>query len=131
MPAAAVPLIPRRVFFEEPERSDVRLSPDGARIGFLAPLDGVPNVWVGDTAAIARDPAAARPVTRDLARGVRTYRWAYDGAHLLYLQDHGGDENWRLHSVDLETGADVDLTPLPGVQARVVHLSPRHPGRGR
>jgi len=129
MPAAAVPLIPRRVFFDEPQRSDVRLSPDGARIAFLAPLDGVLNVWVGDTAAIVRDPAAARPVTRDRGRGVRTYHWAYDGVHLLYLQDDGGDEDWRLHRVDLETGEDVDLTPLPGVQARIAHMSPRHPRR--
>ena len=127
MTTPAAPLIPRRVFFEEPERSDVRLSPDGARIAFLAPLEGVLNVWVGGTAAITRDPAAARPVTRDRGRGVRTYHWSFDGAHLLYLQDDGGDENWRLHRVELETGEDVDLTPLQGVQARIVHLSPRHP----
>jgi dipeptidyl aminopeptidase/acylaminoacyl peptidase len=129
MTTAAVPLIPRRVFFEEPERSDVRLSPNGARIAFLAPLDGVLNVWVGETAAVVSDPAAARPFTRDRGRGVRDYHWAYDGDHLLYLQDDGGDENWRVHRVDLETGEDVDLTPLPGVQARIVHLSARHPGQ--
>jgi len=129
MAAAAPPLIPRRAFFEEPERRDVRLSPDGASIAFLAPLDGVPNVWVGETAAVARDPAAARPLTRDGGRGIRSYDWAYDGAHLLYLQDDGGDEDWRLHRVELATGEDVDLTPLPGVQARIVHLSPRHPSQ--
>ncbi len=128
MDAPAVPLIPRRVFFEEPERSRVRLSPEGDRMAFLAPLEGVLNVWVGETEAVVRDAAAARPVTRDGGRGIRIYHWAYDGAHLLYLQDDGGDENWRLHRVDLETGEDVDLTPLPGVQARIVHLSPRHPG---
>ena len=129
MATPAVPLIPRRVFFGEPERSTVRLSPDGERIAFLAPLNGVLNVWVGETEAVARDPSAARPVTRDGGRGIRIYHWAYDGAHLLYLQDDGGDENWRLHRVEYETGEDVDLTPLPGVQARIVRLSPRHPDR--
>ncbi len=129
MATPTVPLIPRRVFFGEPERSAVRLSPDGERIAFLAPLNGVLNVWVGETEAVTRDSSAARPVTRDGGRGIRIYYWAYDGDHLLYLQDDSGDENWRLHRVALETGEDVDLTSLPGVQARIVRLSPRHPGR--
>jgi Tol biopolymer transport system component len=94
--------IPRKLLFDNPERTAVRISPDGARIAYLAPVDGVLNVWVGDTEAVVRDPAAARPVTRDRGRGVRIYHWAYDGAHLLYLQDDGGDENWRLHRVDVE-----------------------------
>ncbi len=129
MATPAVPLIPRRVFFGEPERSAVRLSPDGAHVAFLAPVDGVLNVWVGETEAVACDPSAARPVTRDVSRGIRVYHWAYDATHLLYLQDDGGDENWHLHRVAYETGEDVDLTPLPGVQARIVLLSPRHPDR--
>ena len=128
MAAPSVPLIPRRAFFGEPERSAVRLSPDGDRVAFLAPFGGVLNVWVGETEAVECDPSAARPVTRDDGRGIRIYHWAYDGDHLLYLQDDGGDEDWRLHRVQCETGEDVDLTPLPGVQARIVRLSPRHPG---
>jgi dienelactone hydrolase len=43
------------------------------------------------------------------------------------VQDRGGDENWRLHDVDLETGVDRDLTPFEGVQARVEHLDKRFP----
>jgi len=88
----------------------------------LAPDEGVLNVWVG-----ARDLSDARAVTSDRDRGIRTVAWAHDGRHLLYVQDDGGDENWRLHAIDLDTGTDRDLTPFDDVQAQVVALDRRHP----
>ncbi len=42
-----VPLIPREVFFGNPDKIIPCLSPDGTRISYLAPVDGVLNVWVG------------------------------------------------------------------------------------
>lgn len=45
-------LIPRKVLFGNPERASVKLSHDGARISFLAPVDGVMNVWVAPVDAI-------------------------------------------------------------------------------
>ena len=75
----------------------------------------------------ANDPAAARPVTRDTDRGIRFYDWAYTSNHILFIQDKGGDENWRLYSVDLDTGDTKDLTPLEGVQARFQEISPQFP----
>src|SRR3989449_2164042 len=51
-PPAAVriepPLIPRRLLFAGADRSTVRISPDGRRLAFMAPIDGVLNLWVGD-----------------------------------------------------------------------------------
>jgi dipeptidyl aminopeptidase/acylaminoacyl peptidase len=69
----------------------------------------------------------ARVVTDDRDRGIRFLYWAHDNRRLLYVQDRAGDENWRLHDVDLETGVDRDLTPFEGVQARVEHLDKRFP----
>src|SRR5690606_28872837 len=69
MSSPLVDLIPRDALFGSPARAAVRLSPDGRPLSWLAPLDGVLNVWV----APADDPAAARPVTRDAARGIRAY----------------------------------------------------------
>ena len=40
-------LIPRSVLFGNPERSSASISPDGQRLAYLAPADGVMNVWVG------------------------------------------------------------------------------------
>jgi dipeptidyl aminopeptidase/acylaminoacyl peptidase len=119
-----LPLIPRQVLFGNPDKMLVRLSPGGAKLAFLAPLDGVLNVWVGP----ADDPAAAKPVTRDKGRGIPEYFWAYTNQHILYLQDEDGNEDWHVYSVDLNTGQITDLTPLPGVQARIEGLSPKVPG---
>ena len=121
----ANPLIPRKVLFGNPDRASVQIAPDGAHLGWLAPREGVLNVWV----APREDPAAARPVTHDKGRGIRIYFWAHTSAHILYLQDSRGDENWRLHCVDLATGADRDLTPFDGVQAQVLAAGEKFPAQ--
>lgn len=118
-----VPLIPRRVLFGDPDKSLVRLSPDGKKLSFLAPLDGVRNVWVAPTDA----PEKAKPVTHETGRGIYVYHWAYTSEHILYLKDKDGDENWRITSVEVESGRGVELTPLEGVQAQINRLSPRVP----
>jgi dipeptidyl aminopeptidase/acylaminoacyl peptidase len=115
-------LIPRQVLFGDPERDAPAISPDGRRLAWLAPHEGVLNVWVGGL-----DLSDARPITADRDRGIRTVAWAHDGTHLLYIQDQGGDENWHLHAVDPATGTDRDLTPFDGVQARLVGIDRRHP----
>ena len=122
--AALHELIPRDVLFGNPERILPKVSPDGKRLAYIAPVDGVLNVWVGSLGA-----GDFRPVTDDRDRGIRLYFWAHDHRHLLYLQDRGGDENWRLYDVDLDTGAVRDLTPFEGVQAQVVEVSKHHPDR--
>ena len=116
-------LIPRRILFGNPDKGSPEVAPDGRRLAHLAPVDDVLNVWVGDLSG-----DGARPVTSDTDRGIRTYRWAEDGRHLIYLQDSGGDENWRVHVVDPKTGEDRDATPFEGVQGRVMGVSRRHPG---
>lgn len=119
------PLIPRQLLFGNPDKASAQISPDGAQISWLAPRDGVLNVWV----APADDPAAARPVTRDTGRGIRIYGWAYTAAHIIYLQDVGGDENWRLYAVRLDSGEILDLTPLEGIHAQIQEASPQHPNQ--
>ncbi|HWR26290.1 MAG TPA: S9 family peptidase [candidate division Zixibacteria bacterium] len=116
-------LIPRQVLFGNPDRASPLLSSDETKIGYLAPVNGVLNVWVGP----AEDPAAAKPVTNDTSRGIRTYFWAYTNKHILYLQDKNGDENWRLNSVDLITGQNRDLTPVEGVRAQIQEVSFKFP----
>ncbi|MCA1683257.1 MAG: S9 family peptidase [Actinobacteria bacterium] len=120
------PLVPREILFGNPERTSPRISPDGTRLGWIAPDDGVLNVWVGDLGG-GDARARARPLTKDRDRGIRSFFWAHDRRHLLYVQDKGGDENWRLYDVDLETGATRDLTPFDEVQARVEDVDKRFP----
>jgi dipeptidyl aminopeptidase/acylaminoacyl peptidase len=116
---AADDLIPREHLFGNPKRAAIRISPDGQQLSYLAPDEGVLNVWVGPVA----DPDAATPITSDRSRGIRQYQWAPGGDRILYLQDRGGDENWRIYSVDVGSGEEICLTPQEGVQARIQHVS--------
>ncbi|HEV3400897.1 MAG TPA: S9 family peptidase [Acidimicrobiales bacterium] len=117
-----VPLVPREVLFGNPDRMSPRISPDGSRLAWIAPDEGVLNVWVGSVGG-----NEARPITRDRDRGIRSFFWAHDRRHLIYSQDKGGDENWRLYDVDLETDEIRDLTPFEEVQARVEDADKRFP----
>jgi dipeptidyl aminopeptidase/acylaminoacyl peptidase len=116
------PLIPRKVLFGNPERLAPQISPDGRLLAYLAPDSGVLNVWVR---TVGRDDD--RPVTRDRTRPVFQYYWQGDSKHLLYLQDVGGDENWRLFQTDVATRRTRDLTPYDSVQTQIVAVDPRFP----
>ena len=133
-----VDLIPLEVLFGNPERLSPALSPDGGQLAWIAPSEGVLNVWVAPTTAgdashgkpgesSGVDFATARAVTHDKDRGIRTFMWARDGRHILYLRDAGGDENWRLYDVDLTTNDERDLTPFENVQAHIIASHPSHP----
>jgi hypothetical protein len=117
------PLISREILFGNPDKASPQLSPDGNQLGFLAPVEGVLNVWVGP----ATDPASASPVTNDTGRGIRFFVWAHTNQHILYIQDKGGDENWRIYSVNLQDGSVKDLTPSEGTQAQIQKISPYYP----
>lgn len=113
---AAEPELPaRRVFFDNPDYSGVSLSPDGQHLTYLAPTNGVRNLWL----APVDQPRAGRQITHATDRSISgVYRWAHTNRHLVYFQEHDGDENWRASSVDIVTGAVAPLTPERGVKAQ-------------
>ncbi|NYI00099.1 S9 family peptidase [Cupriavidus plantarum] len=124
---AEIPLIPRVELFGNPVRAGARISPDGRYLSWSAPEAGVMNLWV----APRDNPARARVLTHDRVRGVYTSWWSYDGAHLLYVQDVGGDENYHVYAVSPTGGEARDLTPFPGVRASVAALSHKPALRGK
>ncbi len=123
-------LIPREVLFGNPDKAAARLSPDGKHIAYIAPVDGVLNIWV----APVDDLAAAKPVTHDTGRGIWSYNWAYTNHHILYRQDTGGDENWKISCINVDKalageGEPLDLTPfetIPGPDGKPIE----RPGGG-
>ena len=123
MNSTEVPLIPREIFFGNPERAAATISPDSSQLMWLAPLDGVLNIWV----APRDDLASARPLTRDKDRGIHSAMWAYNLDFVLYSQDRGGDENSRLSAVELATGKVKDLTPFDSVRAYLIARSQKYP----
>ena len=52
-------LIPREVLFGNPQKASARISPNGKWLSYLAPVEGILNVWVSPVG----DLAAAKPVT--------------------------------------------------------------------
>jgi len=85
-------LLPRRLIFGDPERSVVRISPDGTRIAFRGPVDGVLNLWVAPIDRIDE----ARPVTAVTDRNLGPWIvWMRDNRHVVFFREAGGDENWR------------------------------------
>ncbi len=116
-------LIPRDVLFGNPDKVGPSLSPDGTKIAYIAPQDGVLNVWVGP----ADGSAEARPVTDDTDRGIRSYLFLHDDRHLVYAQDTAGDEDWRLYLLDLESGEPELLSPGEKVQAQILGHNRWHP----
>ena len=117
-------LVARKIFFDNPDCTNVRVSPDGQNVAYIAPLNGVNNLWV----APLTDPAAARPVTRVTDRNIGSYyRWAYTSRHLVFFRERDGDENWRAASVDITNGAVVPLTPEQGVKSFLQEIDRKFP----
>ena len=119
--AAEAPLIERTKLFGNPSRSQGRISPDGKWLSWLAPRDGMMNIWVAPTA----DPTKARPLTAEKVRPIRQYFWSPDASTILFINDKGGDENFLLYGVDVASGAQKSLTPFEKTRVQVFGLS-RH-----
>ncbi|MRI43472.1 S9 family peptidase [Stenotrophomonas sp. MH181796] len=118
-----VELISRDALFGNPERIGVQISPDGRHLSWIAPVEGVLNVWV----APADDLSAATAVTANKGRGIRNYSWSYHPGTLLYLSDTGGDEDFHVFAVDVMSKQERDLSPFPKTRAKVVEVSHLHP----
>jgi dipeptidyl aminopeptidase/acylaminoacyl peptidase len=119
-PAVQAPLIERAKLFGNPTRTQARLSPDGRWLSWIAPRDGVLNIWV----APADDPAQARALTSERTRPIPQHFWAPDSASILFINDQGGDENFRLYGVDVRSGALRTHTPFDKTRAQIVAISP-------
>lgn len=135
-------MIPREELFGLPARISPQISPDGRFVSFIAPLNGVLNIWVQQRVAPAFAPlrgmrrlrvggaqqgGVPRPLTHDKGRGIHYYGWLPDGEHILFLQDEGGNENWHLYRIPVEGGEAKDLTPFKDVQARVLEINKHFP----
>ena len=155
------PLTPRAVIFGNADRTGVRIAPDGRRIGWLAPRNGVMNVWVQELAPID-DPRGAPegatrstdgvartgdpriglpwPVTHATRRPIR--QWEFlpgEGGvtrEIVYLQDEGGDEDFRLYAVEIgvppypggePATTERCLTPWEGTRTKLLAVDQRHP----
>ncbi|MDE1466964.1 S9 family peptidase [Aurantiacibacter sp. D1-12] len=110
------PMIPRDHLFGNPTRSGGRISPDGNWVSWMAPWEGVMNVFV----APADDPGSARRMTSVKDRPIPQHLWSPDSKSLLYIRDHEGDENYLLYQVNLEGTEEKCLTPFENTRIQLI-----------
>ena len=104
----------------------MKISPDGQRIGWLGPVAGVLNVWVGP----ADDVRKAQPVTQLTGEDIHSWWWAFSSDRVLFAHDKGGDDSLHLYAVDLKKSETKDLTPVDGVVRRAREAEPEAPEGG-
>jgi dipeptidyl aminopeptidase/acylaminoacyl peptidase len=118
-PPATVPLIERAKIFGNPTKAAGQISPDGKWLSWIAPRDGVLNVWVAPVNA----PAQAKPLTDEKLRPIRTTFWSPDSKTVLFINDKGGDENFLLYGADVASGAQKNYTPFEKTRVEIVEIS--------
>lgn len=118
----AVKLIPREILFGNPTRMSPKLSPNGKHLAYVAPHNGVLNIWVR---TVGKNDDNV--VTNDTKRGIRSYFWSPNGKKLLYIQDKDGDENNHVYAIAPTGGEAMDLTPIDGVRAQIIQVERTRP----
>ncbi len=117
---STVPLIERAKLFGNPSKVGGKLSPDGKWLLWIAPRDGVLNVW----AAPLDKPEDARPLTNERTRPIRRADWSPDAKSVIFINDQGGDENFLLYGVDVASGKQTAYTPFTKTRVQIVGTSP-------
>src|SRR5690242_6742315 len=75
-------LVPRAVYFARDDYANVRISPDGTLLSYLAPVNRVRNLFVAPVDA----PGSGRQLTRVTDRDIAwNYHWAYDNRHIVFF----------------------------------------------
>lgn len=108
------PLIPMEDFFRNPEQSGFQLSPNGEYISFMKPWERRMNIFVQKIGA-----EEAVRVTSATERDIPAYFWSGND-RIVYLQDRGGDENYRLYAVSSDGTESRELTPFENTRVTIV-----------
>ncbi len=117
------------ILFAAPRFSRAQISPDGARIAYVAPWNGRLNIFVREIGSTSAQADGDRRKTADENRNIESFSWSPDSAWILFVQDSKGDENWHLHRVAVagHDPAPVDLTPFAGVRVISFGFLPNQP----
>jgi len=112
--AAASGIIPLEDFFRNPEKAGFQLSPDGEHVAFLQPWSSRLNVYVQKVGS-----TKVTRITGATARDIGGFYWVNDD-RIAYLQDEGGDENFRIYAVNTDGTDRKDLTSFQNTRAGLV-----------
>ena len=112
--AAMPPLIPMKDFFRNPVKVAYSLSPNGEYLAFMQPWEKRLNVFVEKIGS-----GQATRVTSAKERDIAGFAWKGNN-RIVYIQDTGGDENFRLYAVGIDGSNPKDLTPFEKVRAQII-----------
>src|ERR1051325_173873 len=114
------PLIPMKDFFRNPTKVAYQISPNGEYLAYLQPWESRLNVFIEKIGS-----GQPTRVTSAKERDIAGYAWKGDN-RIVYIQDTGGDENYRLYAVGIDGSNPKDLTPFEKVRAQFIDRLARH-----
>lgn len=106
--------IPLEDFFRNPVKTQFKISPDGKNYAYLAPVKSRMNIHVQKV-----DAKNAQVITAVMDRDIAGFMWA-NNSTIIYSKDNGGDENYVLYRVNVETKEVIALTPESAVRAEII-----------
>jgi len=104
-----IPLYTVYDFFGMQEALGFSLSADGENLLFLAPYNGILNIFRRNIST-----GEEEQLTFERSRSITNYFFV--GNEVLYIQDNHGDEIFQIFKVN-ENGTTTNLTPFPNVRA--------------
>ena len=114
--AGASDTIPLEDFFKNPEKAAFQVSPNGEYLAFLQPWSNRMNVHVQKAVA-----GEVSRITDATARDIGGFFWVND-KRITYLQDSGGDENFRFYAVNIDGTNRKELTPFEKTKVGLVDV---------
>ncbi len=106
--------IPLKDFFRNPVSSGYQISPNGKFVSYLKPWEGRMNIHVQEVFK----PETEKRITAVKDRDMSQYFWKEN--QIFYLKDEGGDENFHLFQVDIQTKVEKDITPFAKTRVQIV-----------
>ena len=103
-------------FFKNPEKTIFSLSPQGQYYAWLAPWEDMMNIHYKEV-----DSDEEIRLTSETGRSIYYTYWINDNT-LLYMKDVGGDENFQLLMVNVESRQVDTLFAEQGIRAEVLDV---------
>jgi len=113
--------IPVEDFFRKPQQSGYRLSPDGERYIYRAPVDGINNIFIQGIG----EPEPIQ-LTHSTDRDIRRFYWGTEN-EILYLQDTEGDENYKLYRLNIGSKEIKCLTDFENSNTSIIDFYAKDP----
>ncbi len=113
--------IPLEDFFKNPEQTSYQISPDGKYYSYKAPYENRMNIFVQK-----RGSDKVIQLTAETDRSVSGYFWP-NSERILYLKDTGGDENFKLYGINIDSTNPIAYTEFDGVRTQIIDDLPDLP----